>query len=348
MVKIRIAYFVSVEQELFELHCFFKNYLNNPKYSNHLFYEESNRVESQLNSNKYFFDNTSMLKRIGFSKRLFTTTKNYITNKAILENYKNQIDYLVSFDNNTLTFCQLYGSLNKFNFIVFKTIHPSFFYKDYLSSIYYNFFSLLFCKRIMVYRKHLKKGKIFNYPFPLIKADFILTTNEKVYNEEKKKTGQSFLVKHPFKNIFRNNSNSYLPLIIIDSLYTEVDKNYLIDVKNRFIQQKIKDPIIYIKDHPLAKIDSSELKKVFNENFEIIDNKINGLNLLMSFKFSPIISGGPSTLIYYAKLFGIEIIDISKDLKISNEEVKSKVTEMEESINNEGLNSKKILDNIIS
>ena len=46
--KIKIAYFVSVEQELFEINCFFKSYLNNPGFINILFYEEGNRIESSL------------------------------------------------------------------------------------------------------------------------------------------------------------------------------------------------------------------------------------------------------------------------------------------------------------
>lgn len=346
--KIKIAYFVSVEQELFEINCFFKSYLNNTDFINILFYEEGSRIENSLIKSKHQFDSIVKLKSINYSKNIFKTVKKLIHNKREFKKNDRYVDYLISINNNTLTFCQLYSSLKKFKLIILKTIHPSFLYKDYLSSIYYSFFSLLFFRRLTIYKKHLKNGKLFNYPFPIIIPNYTLSINLKSFNEEKQKVMASFLVQHPYKNYFSDIKSNISPLLIINSLHMKIDKNYLIDVKNRFIQQKIKDPIIYIKDHPLAKIDSSELKKVFNENFEIIDNKINGLNLLMSFKFSPIISGGPSTLIYYAKLFGIEIIDISKDLKISNEEVKSKVTEMEESINNGGLNSKKILDNIIS
>ena len=124
----------------------------------------------------------------------------------------------------------------------------------------------------MIYRKHYRKGRIFNLPFPLIKADYVLTTNKKIYLKEKKFIKQAFLIKHPLLNIFKRNSDDFSPLVIVDSEYSKTDKNYLRDIKNKVLRESISNPVIYIKDHPTSTIDDSlNLKKVFPKNFEILE-----------------------------------------------------------------------------
>lgn len=345
--KIKMAYFVSVEQELFEINCFFKSYLSNPDFINILFYEEGNRIESSLINKKHKFDFTVKLKSINYSKNIFKTLKNLIHNKREFKKVYKYVDYLISINNNTLTFCQLYTSLKKFKLLVIKTIHPSFFYNDYISSIYYSLFSLLFFRRLTIYKKHLKNGKLFNYPFPIIIPNYILSTNVKSFNMDNKKRMDSFLVQHPYKNYFSNIGSNISPLLIINSLNMEIDKNYLKEVNDALIKNNLNNLKVYIKDHPMSKISINDLKKLFSNKHVIMNNLGSGIDILLTSKFSSVIAVGPSTLNYYAKLFGLNVIDLTNEISITNNELKSKINEMNESINNGGKNHQKILNEII-
>jgi hypothetical protein len=345
--KIKIAYFVSVEQELFEINCFFKSYLNNTDFTNILFYEEGSRIESSLIKRKYQFDSIVKLKSINYSKNIFKTVKNLIHNKREFKKNDRCVDYLISINNNTLTFCQLYSSLKKFKLIILKTIHPSFLFNDYISSIYYSFFSLLFFRRLTIYKKHIKNGKLFNYPFPIIIPNYILSTNLKSFNEETQKVMASFLVQHPYKNYFSDIKSNISPLLIINSLYMEIDKNYLREVNDALIKNNLNNLKVYIKDHPMSKISINDLKKLFSNKHVIINNIDSGIDILVSSQFSSVIAVGPSTLNYYAKLFGLNVIDLTNEISITNNEIMSLINEMNESINNLGEDHEKVLNEII-
>ena len=72
-----------------------------------------------------------------------------------------------------------------------------------------------------------------------------------------------------------------------------------------------------------------------------MNNLGSGIDILLTSKFSSVIAVGPSTLNYYAKLFGLNVIDLTNEISITNNEIKSKINEMNESINNSGKNHQK-------
>ena len=69
-----------------------------------------------------------------------------------------------------------------------------------------------------------------------------------------------FLVQHPYKNYFSNIGSNISPLLIINSLNMEIDKNYLKEVNDALIKNNLNNLKVYIKDHPMSKISINDLK----------------------------------------------------------------------------------------